>query len=385
MKARSDCPGCGGSLLSPILKLPRQPAVMNYRFPDAASARRVPRRDVTLVQCQECGLVFNASFDGSAVPYDGAYENRQCFSPAFNSHLEALAGGITRRNRLEGGRILEVGCGKGDFLRLLCRAAGATGDGYDTTFESTGRPEAVGLRFFRHYVGPSDLTHPYDAVICRHVVEHVPEIGAFLKALHAIATAAGDPVVVLETPRFEWIVEHSCLWDVFHEHCNYFTEAALAQLCRMAGFRVVRQRPVFGGQYQVLELKRSKVAAKARVEHRLSPPKFGAFGRRAQQTLDRLAARISKAAAGRGWAVWGAGAKGVALVNQLPRCRPRRVIDSNPAKQGGVIPATSVRIVGPDDPMIPRLGLIVIANPNYAAEIRSDLSRLGFTGRILTL
>jgi hypothetical protein len=101
--------------------------------------------------------------------------------------------------------------------------------------------------------------------------------------------------------------------------------------------------------------------------------------------LDRLAARISKAAAGRGWAVWGAGAKGVALVNQLPRCRPRRVIDSNPAKQGGVIPATSVRIVGPDDPMIPRLGLIVIANPNYAAEIRSDLSRLGFTGRILTL
>ena len=384
MKARSECPGCGGSSLSPVLRMPRQPAVMNYRFPDPAAARRVPRRDVTLVQCRDCGLVFNATFDEAAVPYDGAYENRQCFSAAFNGHLEALAGGITRRNRLKGGRILEVGCGKGDFLRLLCRTAGATGDGYDTTFEPTGRPEAAGLQFFRHYVGPSEINHPYDAVICRHVVEHVPEIGAFLKTLHGIAVAAGNPVVVLETPRFEWIVEHSCLWDVFHEHCNYFTEAALAQLCRTAGFRVVHQRPVFGGQYQVLELKRSKVA-KARVVRRPSPPRLGAFGQRARRTLDRLATRISKAAAGRGWAIWGAGAKGVALVNQLPKCRPRRVIDSNPAKQGGVIPATSVRIVGPDDPSIRRLGLIVIANPNYATEIRADLARIGFSGRILTL
>ena len=90
------------------------------------------------------------------------------------------------------------------------------------------------------------------------------------------------------------------------------------------------------------------------------------------------------AVGGRGWAVWGAGAKGVALVNQL-RIRPRCVVDSNPAKQGGVLPGTRVPIVAPEDPRLARLGLIVIANPNYAAEIRAVIGQRGFTGRVLTL
>ena len=384
-KARTQCPGCGGLTLLPILRLPRQPAVLNYRFATPAEARRVPRRDVTLVSCPACGLVFNSTFDAEAVPYDSRYENRQCFSPAFNDHLAALAEGLIERNRLQGGRILEIGCGKGDFLRRICRVAKAKGDGYDTSFEPSNEPEPRGVQFFARYAGPEDIRKPYQAILCRHVVEHVPEIGDFLKLMHGLAAAAGDPIVVIETPRLEWILENACLWDVFHEHCNYFLEGALAGLCRRAGFRVVRQRPVFGSQYQLLELRLARASRRPVKTSLPTTARVRSQALRALRQLERLDQRIAKAAAGKPWAVWGAGAKGVALVNQLPKSRPRCVIDSNPAKQGGVLPGTGVRIVAPGDPMVPKLGLIVIANPNYATEIGADLQRVGFAGRLLTL
>jgi SAM-dependent methyltransferase len=385
MKPRRDCPGCESTSLSAPFRLPRQPVVLNYRFRDAASASRVPRRDLTLVQCRRCGLIFNATFDTAAIPYDENYENRQSFSPAFTAHLEKLAGEIAARRRLRGAQVLEVGCGKGDFLRLFCALTGARGTGYDTSFEPRDAPEPRGVRFHRHHVTAADITTPFDLVVCRHVIEHVPETGAFLRDLHAIAVAAGDPLVVLETPRVEWIVEQLSLWDVFYEHCNYFPTTTLAHLCRLAGFKVLRQRRAFGAQYQVLELavartKRTPQAPGIPKEARLSD-----FARRAEKHLDALALRFTQESRGRGWAVWGAGAKGVALVNLLRGTRPSCVVDSNPAKQGGVLPGTKIPIVAPLDPRLDRLGLILIANPNYAAEIRAVLKQRGFTGRVLTL
>lgn len=389
MKPRTNCPGCGNESLSMPFQLPRQPVILNYRFKDRAAAARVRRGDVTLRQCRQCGLVFNATFDLKAVPYDENYENRQSHSSAFQLHLEKLAREIVRRNQLHAGRILEVGCGKGDFLRLLCAGAGATGEGYDTSYEPPEQPEPTGLAFHRRYVGAADITAPFDAVICRHVIEHVPEIGEFLRELHALAVAAGNPVVVLETPRFEWIVEQTSLWDIFYEHCNYFPMTTLAHLCRLAGFRVVRHRRVFGAQYQVLELRVAQPRA-AGVRSLKAPgvpavARLSAFTQRAQRHLSVLARRFSTAAAGRGWAVWGAGAKGVALVNYLVRDRPSCVIDSNPAKQGGILPGTRIPIVSPEDARLLRLGLIVIANPNYDREIKAVLRHCGYSGRILTL
>lgn len=417
MKPRTDCPGCGNRGLSAPFCLPRQPVVLNYRFKDAAAASRVRRRDVTLRQCRKCGLVFNATFDIGAIPYDENYENRQSCSPAFQQHLDRLAQDLTHRNRLRGGRILEVGCGKGDFLRLLCRTAGAAGEGYDTSYEARAEPEPTGLTFHQRYVGAADVTVPFDAVICRHVIEHVPEIGEFLRELHAIALAAGDPVVVLETPRFEWIVEQLSLWDIFYEHSNYYPMASLAHLCRLAGFRVVRHRGVFGAQYQILELRVSRERRRQGNEARFRqgkqrlltssptgvapveqgggrsvkppgiPPKarLSDFARKARKHLAKLAKQFAVAADGRGWALWGAGAKGVALVNHLGSVRPRCVIDSNPAKQGGVLPGSRIPIVAPEDPGWLHLGLIVIANPNYAREIGDVLRLRGYTGRVQTL
>jgi dTDP-4-dehydrorhamnose 3,5-epimerase len=127
MKPLTQCPGCGCARLCATWRIARQPVVLNYRFTSATAAARVARRNLCLAQCAGCGLIFNAAWDSAAVPYDDNYENRQCCSPAFQEYLRMVADSLVAKYHLQGGRILEVGCGKGDFLKLLC-ARGAIYD-----------------------------------------------------------------------------------------------------------------------------------------------------------------------------------------------------------------------------------------------------------------
>ncbi len=379
-----NCPGCAGTDFSARYVLTNQPAVLNYRFQTADEARRVPRGDVSLRECQGCGLIFNAAFDPALIPYDERYENRQNCSPAFREHLERLADGLIERHRLRNGKILEVGCGKGDFLRLLCERAGAAGVGYDTTYEPVSRAHDERVSFHRNYVTADDVAGSVDAVICRHVVEHVPAIGDFLIELRRIAEAAGDPIVVWETPDFEWVARNGCFWDVFYEHCNYFTRPTLRFLAGRAGFRVERQETVFGGQYQLLELRVDRAAS-------LLPPSvvpavgcLAQFAKTAGEARERLEARLLVAGAAQGWAIWGAGAKGVALATQLAR-KPAFLVDSNPAKQGCVVPGSDIPIVSPGDPRVLEIPVLLVVNPNYATEVKEALAARGFGHTLLAL
>ena len=380
------CPGCSSQVFVGLCRVPRQPVVLNYRYPSATAARKVKRRDLLLRQCAECGLIFNSTFDPGAIPYDENYDNRQCFSPAFESYLTGLAGEFIQRHGLRGQPVLEVGCGKGDFLKLFCRLSEGPGTGYDTTYQGPARLQRNRIRFHRRYVYASDIRAPHAALLCRHVVEHIGTIGVFLSELRNIAAACGDPVIVIETPRFEWIAEHLCFWDIFYEHCNYFTMPCLATLCRRAGFTILRHRATFGRQYQVVELKLARATGRTL---KMKSPAPGAslskFASEAESQLGRLEKKLKANGAGDGWAIWGAGAKGVALVNRLKRNGPRVVVDSNRGKQGGVIPGSSVPVVAPDDPRLLALGVILIANPNYADEIKSVLKQNGFAGKILIL
>lgn len=386
MKVQEHCPGCGSSVRSNEFRIRKQPVVLNYRFRNPAASRKVKRRDMVLLQCGICGLVSNRNFDPAIVPYDENYENRQSFSPAFNLYLRRLAQDLIKRNRLSGKRILEIGCGKGDFLRLTCHLSGGRGLGFDTTYEGPRTSLSKRVRFFPHYVSEKDIKRPYDAIVCRHVVEHVPAIQSFLQQLHAIAVAAGHPLVAIETPTLEWIVENGCFLDLFYEHCNYFPMPCLAYLCESAGFKVLRHQRVFKGQYQLIELKPEASQSIAIKPPRI--PKSAAlqtFPRVMLEARRKLESRLLKAGAAKGWAVWGAGGKGVALVNQLGLELPRFVVDANPAKHGCVIPGTPVPIISPDDDRVLDVPLILIVNPNYAAEIKALLKAKGFGHALLSL
>jgi SAM-dependent methyltransferase len=364
------------------LTLLRRPVILNYRFATPEQARSVPRRDIRLRECRDCGLIYNEIFDSSAFAYDKDYENGQNFSPIFSEMCRQTAYDLAAKHELAGGAVLEVGCGKGAFLKMLCEQYGCRGIGYDTSCEIEGTPNGGRVTFRQRYVTPEDVQERINLVICRHVIEHVPDIHEFLRLLWRLADAGGGSAVYIETPAFEWIVEQKAFWDVFYEHCNYFTTKNLRHLVELAGFEVLDQRLVFDGQYQALELRRrtdGKVPPPAHPE-----PLLDGFATAMAGAHRALVDSLVAAGALNGWAIWGAGAKGVTLVNSMEEMPPAFVIDSNPAKQGMHIPGTGTPVISPRDLRNHQVPVIFVANPNYLPEIRQTLASMGLSPSLLS-
>jgi 2-polyprenyl-3-methyl-5-hydroxy-6-metoxy-1,4-benzoquinol methylase len=370
-------------LSDPIL-IDNQPVIMNYRFKAAEEAASVPLRPIALKECSGCGLVFNSAFEESVVPYDELYENRQSHSEAFAKHISQVARIIGAVVNSKAPRILEVGCGKGEFLKFVVDYCGGTGEGWDTSYE--GALEEGRVSFHKSYLTPATIRGTFDAVVCRHVIVQVRPIGRFLFDLAKIVESVGQPTVFIETPRLEWILENRSAWDIFYEHCNYFTEKALAALCRRVGFQVLGQFPVFSRQYQLIVLEMDKNSSIVRSpSYKTGEEVINQLREMQEGIFPMLASSIEKKRNGALWAIWGAGAKGVCLANRLPNENLARVIDTNMAKQGFYIPGTRIPIVAPSSDHLRDLGLVVIANPTYEGEIKLELERVGYSGNVLVL
>ena len=59
------------------------------------------------------------------------YESSQAFSPRFIEYAKELAIRLIDRHGLRGKDIVEIGCGAGDFLALICALGGSRGVGID--------------------------------------------------------------------------------------------------------------------------------------------------------------------------------------------------------------------------------------------------------------
>ena len=232
---RSDCPSCGCSSLAEILQWPDLP-VNAALFPATRTeSLSIPRGSLRLVVCERCGLVFNADHDGSLVEYSPRCIETQACSPRNRAFTDALAREWVERHGLAGGDVVEVGCGPdATFLRVLCELTGGRGIGIDPacTPGTDGNVTLVAQAF-----GPQHAELAGRALVCRHTLEHVPDVGAFLGFVRGWSEANAGAPVLLELPDAGRIFRETAFWDVYYEHCSYFTGESLGTSLRLAGLR----------------------------------------------------------------------------------------------------------------------------------------------------
>lgn len=369
------CPACGGQPGDAFLRRSQVPVHQNLLCATASEARAVSRGEIELAQCGSCDLVFNACFDVSKLRYEETYDSNQSHSAVFLAHVNALVERLVA-DGVRGRQVVEVGCGSGYFLRRLCERGGNNGRGYDPGYRGPEREPNSRATFVRGLFSP-DLEPQAEVLVCRHVIEHVPRPGEFVRALSAGASFSS---CYFETPSFEWIVEQAAVWDVFYEHCNYFTARALEHSLRLGGMEPLSIEPVFGGQY-------FWACARHGAEPSASAPALAGtaeFGRRCLAVQREQTAFLTRLAGAGRVAVWGAAAKGATYVNlldpgaELVRC----LTDINPARQGRFVPGSGHPIVPP--PSLRELAVtdVIVMNPNYAAEIRGQLASLGLAPRV---
>ena len=282
--------------------------------------------------------------------YDLNYQNEQSNSRVFKEHLQQVLSMLSSFG-MKNKKVVEVGCGKGVFFEMMLKE-GVDCWGFDPTYEGTN--ERVITDYF------SDKYNDINAemIIMRHTLEHIPNPFSFI---HTIAKANNyKGYLFVEVPTFDWIVEKNAFWDIFYEHCNYFTEQSISTM-----FNEAVTGTFFGGQYMYLWADLSKL--RTTIPQGLSFPSRGGFI--FQDKFDHYKEFVSNCGS---MAIWGAGAKGSTFLNLLDKDRKQvsYVIDINPAKQNRHIAVTGHSIFSPAILETRPVKHILAMNEIYVNEIK---------------
>ena len=369
------CIICGSDRIEPLLSRRDTPVFQNAVYADVAAAKAAARGDLDFRRCRACGFVWNAAFSGNSLAYSPAYENRQSLSPAFDAHLKRRA--AAARNLIEGRQgaaIVDVGCGQGDFLEYLAKAAPSEAVslfGFDPAWRGVDGQGPAGGRVYRRLFDENEALNgpPADLIVSRHVIEHIPDPMAFLATLRRCC--GPESRLAIETPDIDWIRRTGAFHDFFYEHCSLFSLPALDQALARSGFVATRLERVFDAQYLWVEAMPIEVdpaqAASAYQAH--------------------WEAVIALAAAAGPVVVWGAGAKGATFVQMFDpdASRIAAVVDLNPAKQDRHLGGGGHRVVSPEAAAAIAPATVLVMNPAYAGEIGDYVGAHGWRADIVVV
>ena len=244
------CPVCASTDQLPIFAVDDVPVQSSLLRPDRDSALAVPKGRLDLVLCRSCGLAFNRAFDERCVLYDSNYEDAQGYSPHFRAFVDDLARALVDRHDLTGKTVVEIGCGKGEFLVALKRAGVGRAIGFDPAYRPDPEHRSIpGLEIHPTLYGPGEATLCPDLLCCRHTLEHTSQPRALLEVIRRNLEASPRAVLFFEVPDLERILVERAFWDVYYEHALYFSPQALQRLLTETGFQASKVSKVYGGEY----------------------------------------------------------------------------------------------------------------------------------------
>jgi SAM-dependent methyltransferase len=279
---------------------------------------------------------------------------------------------------------VDIGCGNGEFLSLLCERADNTGIGYDPSYEPAPEDEERPFTVVQDHYSEKYADHPADFICCRHVLEHVPDPLDFARTIRRAIGDWSDTTVYVEVPNALFTLREVALWDLIYEHYSYFTPPPLKHLFRRAGFEVIRVGEAFDGQYLQIELRPGEPEDASKLERNLDPARVteavDRFTDRSQEKRERWSDLFAEVDSQNQKAVlWGAGSKGVTILNLIPEAADATeyVVDINPRKQGKHVAGAGHRIVPPSFLREYQPDLVVLMNGVYEDEIRQTTRELG--------
>jgi hypothetical protein len=386
------CPSCRSAGLE-IFHEHQGIPVHSVRLVDThEQALAFPRGDLRLGFCSVCGFVTNTAYDSSLQDYGVSYEETQGFSPTFTAWANDLAGRWVRNHGLEGKQVLEIGSGKGEFLISMVEQGAGRGVGIDPSFveDRVSGPEADRITFIKDLYSEAYAHLTGDAVVCRHTLEHIAPVGDFMGLVRRSLEGRNGTAVLFELPDVLRVLREVAFWDIYYEHCTYFTPGSLARLYRSAGFSVDDLAIEFDGQYILIEghpVDGTPPPGPLAIEEDVGEVADAVrhFTREFAATRARWREQLSRSRAeGRRTVIWGGGSKGVSFLTTLGIADEiQYVVDVNPYKQDKYMAGTGHRVVAPDFLRGYRPDMVIAMNPIYLPEIGAQLSSMGVDAELV--
>jgi SAM-dependent methyltransferase len=352
------CRSCGGAFFpEPLLSYQGMPKAAQG-FPDAAGLALDTGSDLEVRQCAACGLVQLAN---DPVPYHREVIRAAAVSAPLREAKARQFGAFIADHALAGRRVLEVGCGRGEFLALL-PPLGVRASGMEAAPASVDHARREGLDAFQGYPGETPWPWPgapYDAFLLLMFLEHLPEPGRALRAIRDQLAPGG--VGLVEVPNFDMMVRRRLFSEFIADHLFYFTRDTLASLLAGSGFEVLG----------VDELRDAYVlSAAVRRREPLDLAEFRSAQDRIREELRAYLGRFARVA------VWGASHQALAVIALAGIAdRIAYVVDSAPFKQGRYTPASHLPVVPPEALRADPVDAVVIMAASYSDEVAGVLRR----------
>lgn len=416
---KGSCPSCYDENISYFYQIEDLPVHSVLLLQTREEALNYRKGNITLGLCQSCGFVSNFAFDPKLHEYSSKYESSQAFSSTYNSFSKRLAEHLVERYDLHNKNIIEIGCGQGEFVRILAELGGNHGIGYDPAYDgrrSYDSPDTSSFisMFPEINEGSLNMVHPESCrgcvtivpefygeksqiqiphfICCKMTLEHIQDTSHFMHTVRQSLGERSDTVVFFQVPDFTRILDELAFWDIYYEHCSYFSPGSLARLFRRCGFEVIDLWTDYNGQYLMIEAgtRRAGDANSLAVENDIDElrSKVDYFKNTYRQKLDtwkrymyEIKMKNHKAV------VWGSSSKGVAFLTTL-KIRYHEleyVVDINPYRQGSYIAGTGQRIVSPEFMTDYKPDVVIVMNPVYCDEINCVLEGLKLKPEIVTV
>jgi SAM-dependent methyltransferase len=352
-----------------------------------------PRGDLELAFCPACGFISNMAFNEKLTEYSERYEETQSFSETFNAFHRSLAERLIGRYGLQNKDVLEIGCGKGEFIALLAQLGNNRGVGFDPGYREERTSDALSgrLRFVKDFYSEKYSHYQADFVCCKMTLEHIHPASRFVATVRRAIGERYDTVVFFQIPEATRIVRDCAFEDIYYEHCSYFTPGSLARLFRRNGFDVLNLETEYAGQYLTIEARPARGAPSPPLPEEDDLATLGRhvaeFPAKCRAKLNEWRRRVREArGSGRRIVLWGSGSKGVSFLTTLGvtdsiDC----AVDINPHRQGYYMPTTGQRIVSPAFLKEYRPDVVIIMNAIYRDEIAGELDRMALRPEILAL
>jgi len=356
----TECKVCNRRDLNLFIEFEKYPKTISYLFEDAELARK----DFTGLSFVKCNFCHHVQISKD-MPQD-FYKNylmTASHSNKMNEFQIQQAEFIIRKFNLKNKKILEVGCGDGNFLCILKeKGCLVWGNEPSKSFRELALKrglEADSLYVNEEYKNPNA---PFDAVVSREVMEHVPYPVNFLKNIRRILKPEGH--VLIEVPNFEKALRDSRYYDMFPDHLSYFTRESLTAAMLISGFKNVEI--YFGMDEEFIyataqnnEIKNSSLIS--------AKEKIGNDYQKLFEDYKEIA-------------VWGAGGKGIAVLGSLKdSSKIKYVFDSDPFKHGKYLPSSGVPVKKPSELFEDKnIDLLIITNLAYTDEILNILKENDF-------
>ncbi len=377
------CPSCYSGDLSVFYEVERVPVNSCLLFSSREEAASIPRGDVKLGFCRSCGFIFNIAFDSSKLDYSTLAPEEQRFSGTFKTFAERLASRLVQTYDLRNKHVSEIGCGRGDFLALICDLGNNHGVGIDPSTVTGCLVDGSldNMEFIRDYYSKRYAKYLGDFVSCRHTLEHIPNTAEFLNSVRS--AIADNSCVFFEVPDVSRILGEVAFWDIFYDHCSYFNTGSLARLFRFCNFEIVYLAKDYFDQYLLIDAKPVNCASNKMNENEESIESTAnrvelfskSFGKKLnywRKLLKQLKSEGKKAI------VWGSGSKCVAFMSTLGvEDEIEYIVDINPNRHGKFIPGVGKQIMPPEFLIRFRPDSVIVMNPVYCEEIRKKLATLG--------